>query len=143
VSYRERAHREALRTEVPAIAERLQEMLGQRLTAFAVGVKDPRAIGRYARGEQAPRDETVLRLRGLFEITQVLLVRETSATVRAWLLGAHPLLEDRAPIELLHEDDAPPVERTASTDMGIAFDSSGRQGYLSVVSAAEEFVRAV
>lgn len=140
MSYRERAHREALRAEVPAIAERLQDMLGQRLTAFAVGVKDPRAIGKYARGTQEPRSETEQRLRGLYEIIQVLLARETPPTVRAWLLGSHPLLEDRSPIELLHEDDHPPVERTASSDIGVSVEP--RQGYLSVVNAAEEFVRA-
>jgi len=122
-----------VRADIASIAERLQDMLGQRLSAYAVGVKDPRTIGRYARREQDPREDTAQRLRNLFEITQVLLARETPETVRAWLLGAHPLLEDRAPIELLHLDDCPPVERTASTD--------ARAGYLSVVTAAEEFVR--
>lgn len=110
-------------------------MLGQRITAYAVGIRDPRSIGRYARSEQAPRSETAQRLRHLFEITQVLLARETPETVRAWMVGSHPLLDDRAPVELLHEDDHPPVDRTAGADT--------RTGYLSVVSAAEEFVRAV
>jgi hypothetical protein len=131
MSARERAHREATRTPVSAIAQRLQEILGQRITAYAVGVRDPRAIGRYAREDQKPREDTELRLRQVYEIAQVLLVRETPETVRAWLLGSHPLLQDRSPIELLHEEDHPPVERTASADTG----------YLSVMSAAEEFSR--
>lgn len=134
MTVRERAHRESLRADIPSIAERLQDMLGQRLTAYAVRVSDPRSIGRYARGEQTPVQETQTRLRHLFEITQVLLTRETPETVRAWLVGSHPLLEDRAPIELLHEDDPQPVGRTASADV--------RTGYQSVVTVAEEFVRA-
>jgi hypothetical protein len=130
---RERAHREAVRASIASIAGRLQGMLGQQITAYAVGIKDPRSIGRYARSEQEPRPEAQQRLRNLYEITQVLLARETPETVRAWLLGSHPLLEDQAPVELLHADNHPPVTRTASTD--------SRTGYLSVVSAAEEFVR--
>jgi hypothetical protein len=130
---RERAHREAVRTSINLIAERLQDMLGQQIAAYAVAVKDPRCIGRYARGESTPRQETQQRLRNLYEITQVLLARETPETVRAWLLGSHPLLEDQAPVELLHADNHPPVERTAAAET--------RTGYLSVVNAAEEFVQ--
>lgn len=131
---RERAHREAMRADIPSIAGRLQDMLGQRITAYAIGIKDPRAVGQYARDLQQPREETKQRLRNLYEITQVLVSRETPETVRAWMVGAHPLLENRAPVELLHADNHPPVERTATTD--------ARSGYLSVVNAAEEFVRA-
>jgi hypothetical protein len=134
VTVRERAHREAMRADIASIAERLQDMLGQRITAYAVGSSDPRAIGRYARREQQPRDDVAQRLRHLFEIAQVLLTKETPDTVRAWMVGSHPLLEDRAPVELLHADDPAPVGRTAASDT--------RTGYLSVVNAAEEFVRA-
>jgi hypothetical protein len=101
------------------------------MTAYSVGVKDPRSIGRYAKGDQTPRREVDHRLRQLYEVIQMLLARETSETVRAWLLGANPLLEDRSPLELLHEDDHFPVERTAAADT--------KAGYVSVVNAAEEF----
>lgn len=131
---RERAHREAMQTDISLIAARLQEMIGQQLTAYALEIADPRTIGRYADGEAVPADAQQ-RLRNLFEITQVLLARETPDTVRAWLLGSHPLLEDQAPVGLLHRDNHAPVERTASAD--------ARTGYLAVVNAAEEFVRSV
>ena len=135
---RERAHRDAMRTDIASIAERLQDVLGQRLTAYAVGVRDPKSIGRYAKGPHAesgqkPRDDTDYRLRQLYQIVQMLVAQETSETVRAWFLGANPLLEDRSPIELLHEDDSFPVERTAAADT--------RPGYFSVVTAAEDFVQ--
>jgi len=128
---RTQAHHDALRLEISSIAEKLQDTLGQQITAFAVGLKDPRAIGKYARGEN-PKEATKKRLRELYVIVQVLLARETAETVRAWMIGAHPLLEDRAPAELLHEANSAPVERTATSD--------ARSSYQSVVLAAEDFV---
>lgn len=130
---RDRAHREAMRASAAAIAERLQDMLGQQITAYAIGIKDPRSVGRYARAESNPSPNTEKRLRELYEVTQLLLTRESAETVRAWLLGSHPLLEDRSPIELLHSQKYPPVQRTAATDANV--------GYRAVVNAAEEFVR--
>lgn len=107
------ARRDATRLPIVLIAQKLQETLGQRLTAYAVGVRDPKAIGKYASERQKPRDETALRLRDLYVLTQILLERETAETVRAWMVGANPLLEDRAPIELLHEEAADTVRRAA------------------------------
>lgn len=130
---RESAHVDAVRADISTVAARLQEVLGQRLTAYAVRTKDPRAIGKWARGEQEPHPDTAQRLRNVYEVTQVLASRESAETIRAWMLGAHPLLGDRAPLELLHEDDPSPVERTASSD--------ARSGYVSVVNAADAFVQ--
>ena len=133
MTLRERVHAEAIRIELPALATRLQEILGQKLTAFAVGLNDPRLIGKYARGDVRPSSETETRLRELYVITQVLMSKETPEAVRAWMLGAHPLLEDRAPIELLHEEDAGPVDRMATAE--------AHRSFRTVVHAAEGFVR--
>lgn len=131
----EQARGDATRLPIASIAQKLQETLGQRLTAFAVASRDPKAIGRYAAGNQTPRDETAARLRDLYVITQILLARETAETVRAWMIGSNPLLEDRAPIELLHDNAASSVRRAASS---MAPPLSGRQ--LRVVErAAAEF----
>src|ERR1700685_282263 len=92
VTTRTRARDEATRASIEAISQRLEETLGQQMAAYAVGVRDPRALGRYARGERAPVLETEKRLRQLFEITQMLLARETPETLRAWMLGSHPSL---------------------------------------------------
>jgi hypothetical protein len=130
---RERAHREATQLTLAQVAERLQDILGQELPAYAIGVKDPRIIGKYARGKvKTPARATEARLRQLYVITQILMTRETAETVRAWMIGAHPLLEDRAPIELLHEEKYEPVERTAQAE-------SPSPAYRSVVEAAEVF----
>jgi signal transduction histidine kinase len=102
------AYQESVREEPARIAQFLQATLGQKLTAYAVGVRDPRAIGHYTRGRE-PRDDTLVRLRDLFEITRLLVAHESPATVRAWMIGSNPQLGDYAPIELLHDDDVEPV----------------------------------
>ena len=132
MTLRERIHDETMRTELSTIADRLQETLGQKLIAFAVALKDPRLIGKYARGDARPSSETETRLRELYEVVQVLVTKESPETVRAWMLGAHPLLEDRAPIELLHEEQVGPVADTATAET--------HRSFRTVVQVAEDFV---
>jgi hypothetical protein len=140
MNVREQAHRDATRLTLPAIAGKLEQTLGQQITAYAVGVKDPRAIGKYSRGQKPKTDETARRLRDLYALTQVLLSRETAETVRAWMIGAHPLLEDRAPVELLHEENTAPVARTADSESRAPY--AARSSYQSVVDAAVAFIGA-
>ena len=52
-------------------------------------------------------------MRDLFQVTRLLLDRESASTTRAWMIGANPQLEDQAPIELLHERQLGPVLRAA------------------------------
>jgi len=106
-------HRLAVTEGIEAIVQSLQEVLGQRLVAYAIGIKDPKAIGRYATGRQTPRAEVERRLRDLFQITRLLLKAESAETVRAWMIGANPQLADLAPIEQLHEGSVQPVIRAA------------------------------
>lgn len=139
---RERAHREAMQLPFSAIAEKLQEILGQQITAYAVGLKDPRAIGKYARGEvKKPRGDVAVRLRHLYVITQILTTRDTAETIRAWMLGANPLLEDQAPVELLHQEKHKPVTRTAQAESQ-PISLSSPETYCTVLDAAESFAAA-
>lgn len=108
----EQVHRLAISEEISVVAQSLQETLGQKLTAFAVGIKDPKAIGKYATGRQ-PRADTEARLRDLYRVTRLLLSEETPSTVRAWMIGANPQLNDEAPIEALHGRRTAPVMRAA------------------------------
>ena len=108
----EQVHRLAISQDVGTLAQSLQETLGQRLVAYAVGIRDPKAIGKYARG-RAPRAGTEARLRDVFQVTRLLLDRESAATTRAWMIGANPQLDDQAPIELLHQCQLGPVLRAA------------------------------
>ena len=97
---------------VATIAQHLQETLGQRLFAYAIGVRDPKEIGKYSTGRQ-PRTDTETRLRDLHRVTRRLLSQEQSATVRAWMIGSNPQLGDQAPLEVLHRGDISAALRAA------------------------------
>jgi len=108
----DQVHRIAVSEEIATIAQALQETLGQKLVAFAVGIKDPKAIGKYAGGRH-PRVDTEARLRDLYRITRLLLSGETPATTRAWMIGSNPQLNDEAPIEAVHYQKTAAVMRAA------------------------------
>lgn len=96
------AYREATRAKVPAIAQRLQELLGQQLVAYAIGVSSPKMVGRWAKGTP-PHPGTELKLRNLYRTVLILLDSVGPQTVRAWLQGANPDLADVPPVEVLRE----------------------------------------
>lgn len=99
-----RAHERAVRTSVGEMATVLQELLGQKLTAVVAGIEDPKAVGRWARGERTPRGEAERRLREAFQVVTLISSAESAQTARAWLMGMNPLLEDRAPALVFGED---------------------------------------
>jgi hypothetical protein len=110
----EQIHRTALRQSASTIAGSLQQTIGQRLVAFGVGVRNPKLVGRWARGEHEPRQEHERSLRELFRIVSLLIESgESAGTVRAWLIGSNPQLDDRAPIEVFHEGAIDQVRRAA------------------------------
>ena len=86
-------------------------------------------LGIYTFAELTPdavTGETITpaqRLRDLFRITCI-LGEERPDTVRAWMIGSNPLLDDKAPIELLHEENTQPVSRAAGSDAPIPFSSA-------------------
>jgi hypothetical protein len=96
---------QARRAGIAQMATTLQSLLGQKVTAAIVGVGDPTRVGRWARGEQLVEPDVERRLRDTYRIATLLMQADTADTVRAWFLGTNPLLEDRAPAELIA--DAP------------------------------------
>jgi hypothetical protein len=91
------AHALATRLATPAVAEYLQGVLGQRLTAVIAGVSDAKAVGQWAKGGRTPHPEAERRLRDAYQVTQLLMQREAADTVRAWFRGMNPHLDDEAP----------------------------------------------
>jgi hypothetical protein len=92
------------RLPVAAIAGYLQDVLGQRLAAVVAGVSDAKAVGKWARGQRRPHPETEARLRDAYLVVELLLREESTATVRAWLLGMNPDLDDQAPAIVLGQE---------------------------------------
>ena len=99
-------HRLATRRELPGLVRHLQDVLGQRLVAAVAGVRDAKAVGKWARGDRVPHPDAERRLRHASQVTQLLLGAESAATVRAWFLGTNPDLGDRPPAEALADDPA-------------------------------------
>jgi hypothetical protein len=91
----------------------MQAALGQKLVAYVVGDRHPKTIGRYARGEREPNDETLARLVNLCTVVQLLEQRMRRQTVKSWLLGSNPHLRGKAPADLLHDGNFSDVVRAA------------------------------
>jgi hypothetical protein len=89
-------------TASPAeIAAFLQEHLGQKLTAYLSGLKDPKEVGAWARGDNVPRDLAVMRLRCAYRVVLMILKTYDADTAKAWLFGTNTRLGDEAPAVLL------------------------------------------
>jgi hypothetical protein len=100
------AHERAMRASVPEMATYLQDLFGQKLTALMVGSKDPKAVGKWARGEREPHPDAAEQLRTVFQVAEFLLQAESRQTVRAWFMGMNPQLGDRAPALVITENPA-------------------------------------
>lgn len=98
------AHRHESWT-VAQVARHLNETVGPKLTAFMVG-KSPQTVARWASETQAPpQPEVEARLRGAFQIVQLIMEVDSRHVARAWLIGMNPQLEDRSPAEVIAEGD--------------------------------------
>jgi hypothetical protein len=98
----QQAHRTAVQSSTQDVVRYLQEVLGQKLTAYIAGVSDPRTVARWAAGERSPRGEHEQRLRCAYQVFLLLLEQEAPPTIRAWFLGLNPQLDDEAPAESIH-----------------------------------------
>ena len=85
------------------LAGELQEVLGQKLVALAIGDRHPKSVGRYARGERSVDPETLATLTDLATTVAILRQGMRKESVRTWMLGANPRLRGKAPIEAFHE----------------------------------------
>jgi hypothetical protein len=71
--------------------------LGQRLVAVIAGVKDAKAVGRWARGEDIPRAQAAATLQNALHVVELLRSQEDDETIRSWFRGMNPDLGDRSP----------------------------------------------
>src|SRR5258708_38643881 len=101
---RQTAHTRAIRASVPETAARLQEVLGQRLTAVVAGVNDAKAVGQWARGLRAPHPDAERRLRDAYPVVGLLPGAAAPETIRAWFGGMNPHPGDQAPAPVVPTD---------------------------------------
>jgi hypothetical protein len=92
-------HRAATRASLQDMASVLVHVLGRVLVAGIVGVRNPKTISRWASGDVTSiRDRySEERLLALYQI--VILMREYEAddTIRAFMIGMNPTLDDSSP----------------------------------------------
>jgi hypothetical protein len=110
------SQREALRLSVPEIVERLIGMIGRKLTAYAGGVRDVRAVDRWMAGGDLYKDSEQ-RLRFAYRVVGMLAERESPKIIQSWLIGLNPELGDRVPLKLMREGD---IETVGPEIMGAA-----------------------
>jgi hypothetical protein len=97
-------HARTIRASTAEMAAFLQDLVGQKLTAVMTGIDDPKAVGKWARGERQPRGATAQRLRDAFQVATLLTLGESAQTAQAWLMGMNPHLGDRAPATIFAEE---------------------------------------
>jgi hypothetical protein len=102
----EDAQQAATEAEHADLVSELQDLLGQKLVAFAVGDRHPKTIGRYARGDRDPEPATLGRLVDLYTIVGILRNGMRDHAIKAWMMGSNPRLKGKAPIEAVHEGSA-------------------------------------
>lgn len=95
------AHRQTTETSIEQITAFLEEVLGRKLVAALAGVADPKAVGRWASGERAPRAAAEERLRVAYQVFRLLLAEESKHTIRAWFIGLNPQLNDESPVMVI------------------------------------------
>lgn len=98
------AHQRALRLSTSQVVQQLVTLLGRKLTAYIGGVKDVRAVDRWAAGGEIYGDVEP-RLRFAFQVAETLAEHDSPVVIQAWLTGVNPELGDRVPIRLLREGD--------------------------------------
>jgi hypothetical protein len=101
------AHRAAVETEVPLMVGELQGIFGQKLVAYAIGDRHPKSVGRYARGERSPDNDSLQRLTDLYQVVKVLQNGrpEAGAWMKKWMLGSNSRLGGKAPAQAFHAGD--------------------------------------
>lgn len=106
-------HRDTVESSLQDMAAFLQEVLGQKLVAYTIGVGDSKTVGRWATGARTPRESNETRLRETYYVFRLLNAVESSYTVRAWFAGMNPLLGDEAPSTAIREGRAAEVVSAA------------------------------
>jgi hypothetical protein len=88
---------EAALLTIQEIIAYLQEHLGQRMTAYLSGVKDPKMVARWIGGHNLPRDRAQIRLREGYQATRLIVDAYGDETAKAWLSGSNAELGNQAP----------------------------------------------
>lgn len=109
------AHRKAVNADLQTMASTLVESLGRVITAYVVHVRNVKTISRWANGDVASvRDRyTEERLLAAYQVVNYLREFEGDETIRSFMLGMNPVLNDESPAKLLREGGSKEVMAAA------------------------------
>lgn len=101
------AHRKAVDSSLQEMASTLVDVLGRVLVAGIVGVRNPKTISRWANGDVGSvRDRySEERLLALFQVVAFMQEQEGNDTIRAFMIGMSPVLNDSSPAMAVHNGD--------------------------------------
>lgn len=106
----ERAHKQSVRVPPADQARFVQDTLGSRLAAAALGLKDTRTLSSWARGGPIRGADGEHRLQVLFRVVTAVTDVYTPAVAAAFLRGSNPTLDDRSPMIVLADQDPADAE---------------------------------
>lgn len=110
------AHRVTIRLNIHEIVSQLNAHLGATLVATLAGVSDRKLPYRWAKPDgPIPGDSALQRLQTAHRIWHVLSANEPDQVVRAWFIGANPLLDETPPVMALREGDLRGTTRAAES----------------------------
>lgn len=98
-------HRKAINTDLATMASTLVTVMGRALIAGIVGIRNPKTISRWASGEvTSVRDRySEERLIATYQVVSLLREEYGNDTIRAFMLGMNPVLNDEAPAIALRD----------------------------------------
>lgn len=121
--------REASKSNSREMARYLQDTLGQRVVAYVCGLKDPKMVGRWARGTVKPSPLAALRLRQTYEAVRLLADAYGPEMASSWLFGPNTRLDDEAPAYVLrYARDFDAMRRVVPIARAFVVDDVGNAG---------------
>lgn len=106
----ERAHKRSVQLPAAEQAAFVRDVLGARLAAASLGLKDTRTLQSWAGGGQIKGPDQGHRLQALYRAAYAVAEGFSPAVAAAFLRGSNPILEDRAPAMVLADDDPAEAE---------------------------------
>jgi hypothetical protein len=89
------------------LAQYLQDTLGQKVTVYLAGLKDPKMVGRWASETNQPSDVVCLRLQYGYHVARLIEQAYGPQTVKSWLWGSNSRLDRKAPAAVLRVAQTP------------------------------------
>lgn len=99
------AYQNSIHWKPKQLADFLVERIGLQMTAMGTGLGDGRPVRSWQAETAQPRPSTLERLRLLFRVASVIDRLYGPETARAFLRSATRFLGNRAPLEVIADDD--------------------------------------